>query len=326
MTAVTHVQPATEVPGPDPGASPAVATVAAGPRSPWRQAWHDLLRRRAARVALVVVALYVLAGVVSLTPLLDRKIATAVPGIDSYHAPSLSSPDLWLGTDIQGRRVLWRVLYGTRVALLITVATSALSLGIGVVLGVTAGYFGRWVDDVISWLFTTVSAVPWILLVLALIYVFRNSTLFGWQPPELLIIIFAMGLTDWVGICRLIRGEVLKPRGRDYVQAARSIGLGHPRILARHILPNVFHLVIITFSLEAIAYVQAEVALTFLGLGISERPSWGRMIDDAKLELLKGVWWQLVAATVAIGVLCLALNVLGDALRDALDPRTRGAD
>src|SRR4051795_4124468 len=160
MTAVTHVQPATEVPGPDPGASPAVVAAAAGPRSPWRQAWHDLLRRRTARVALVVVTLYVLAGVVSLTPLLDRKIATAVT--ETYHAPSLSSPDLWLGTDIQGRPVLWRVLYGTRVALLITVATSALSLGIGVVLGVTAGYFGRWVDDVISWLFTTVSAVPWI--------------------------------------------------------------------------------------------------------------------------------------------------------------------
>lgn len=318
MTAVPSVQPATDAPDAGPVAA------AAAPRSPWRQAWHDMTRRRTVRVALVVVGLYVLAGLVSLTPLLDGKVATAVT--ETYHPPSLSSPDLWLGTDIQGRPVLWRVLYGTRVALLITAATSAVSLGVGVTLGVVAGYFGRWVDDVISWLFTTVSAVPWILLVLALIYVFRNSTLFGWQPPELLILIFAMGLTDWVGICRLIRGEVLKHRERDYVQAARAIGLGHPRILARHILPNVLHLVIITFSLEAIVYVQSEVVLTFLGLGISEKPSWGRMIDDAKLELLKGVWWQLIAATVAIGVLCLALNVVGDALRDALDPRTRGTD
>jgi len=148
----------------------------------------------------------------------------------------------------------------------------------------------------------------------------------GLELDQLLMIILALGLTDWVTICRLIRGEVLKHRDRDYVQAARAAGVGTPRILFRHILPNVFHLVIITFSLGAVGYVQAEVVLTFLGLGITSRPSWGRMIDDAKLELLRGVWWQAVAATVAIGILCLALNILGDALRDALDPRLRGAD
>jgi peptide/nickel transport system permease protein len=227
---------------------------------------------------------------------------------------------------VQGRSVFWRTLYGVRVALLITIGASVLSIGIGIVLGIVAGYFGGWIDAVIVWLFTTVSSVPWILMVISLAYALQSyerlNGVFGGLP----VVIIALGLTDWVGLCRLLRGEVLKHRERDYVVAARAAGAGHVRILFQHILPNVFHLVIITFSLSAVGYVQAEVALTFLGLGITSKPSWGRMIDDAKLELLRGVWWQITAATVAIFVLCLALNILGDALRDALDPRLRGVD
>ena len=135
-----------------------------------------------------------------------------------------------------------------------------------------------------------------------------------------------MGLTSWVGLCRFIRGETLKLRERDYVVAARAVGVGDGNILFRHILPNVSHLIIIDFSLGLGAFVQAEVILSFLGLGVTDQPSWGRMIDDAKLELLKGVWWQMTAATVAIFIFSLAVNVVGDALRDALDPRLRGVD
>jgi len=124
----------------------------------------------------------------------------------------------------------------------------------------------------------------------------------------------------------LNRGETLKLRERDYVAAASAIGVGHTGILFRHILPNVAHIVIIDFSLGLGAFVQAEVILSFLGLGVTDQPSWGRMIDDAKLELLKGVWWQMASATVAIFVFSLCVNVVGDALRDALDPRLRGAD
>jgi peptide/nickel transport system permease protein len=163
-------------------------------------------------------------------------------------------------------------------------------------------------------------------LVISLAYALQSYERLNGVLGGLPVVIIALGLTDWVGLCRLLRGEVLKHRERDYVIAARAAGAGHIRILFQHILPNVFHLVIITFSLSAVGYVQAEVALTFLGLGITSKPSWGRMIDDAKLELLRGVWWQITAATVAIFVLCLALNILGDALRDALDPRLRGVD
>jgi ABC-type dipeptide/oligopeptide/nickel transport system permease subunit len=301
------------------------------PRSQWAHAWRQLTHNRLSLACLIIVGVYALAGLVCFTPLLDKKVEQVIG--KEYERPALFAPgtrrvDLyfWLGTDIRGRSVLWRAIYGTRIALTITVVASILSLGIGVTLGVIAGYFGGWIDELITWMFTTVNSVPWILLVLALVYALRGFTIFRFELPELWIIIAALGFTDWVGICRLIRGEVLKHRDRDYVYAARAVGLGSVSIVFRHILPNVFHLVIITFSLGAVAYVQAEVVLTFLGLGISEKPSWGRMIDDAKLELMRGVWWQLIAATVAIGILCLALNLLGDALRDALDPRLRGVD
>jgi ABC-type dipeptide/oligopeptide/nickel transport system permease subunit len=305
-------------------------------RSLWGDAWKRLSRRPSSMICMGIVAIYLLVGLASFLPVFDRKIEQAVA--DGYQGPSLKSFDRLLGTDIQGFPVIWRLLYGTRVALLITIFASILSLGIGVTLGIVAGYFGGWIDDIITWLFTTVSSVPWILLMIAMVYALKGRMFpwfvianrrphFAWAEMDpTVMIILALGLTDWVGICRLIRGEVLKHRERDYVQAARAAGVGTGRILSRHILPNVFHLVIISFSLGAVAYVQAEVVLTFLGLGITGRPSWGRMIDDAKLELLRGVWWQAVAATAAIGILCLALNLLGDALRDALDPRLRGAD
>jgi ABC-type dipeptide/oligopeptide/nickel transport system permease subunit len=311
------------------------------PRSLWSDAWRKLSHRPSSMICLTIIALYLLIGLSTFLPIFDRKITD--PVADGYHAPSSAKFGLWLGADIQGYPVIWRLLYGTRIALTITIFASILSLGIGVSLGIIAGYFGGWIDEIITWLFTTVSSIPWILLMIAMVYALKGQTFpwlsishqgllhyhfkFEWTELDpVVLIILALGLTDWVGICRLIRGEVLKHRDRDYVQAARAAGVGTPRILFRHILPNVFHLVIITFSLGAVGYVQAEVVLTFLGLGITNRPSWGRMIDDAKSELLRGVWWQAVAATVAIGILCLALNLLGDALRDALDPRLRGAD
>lgn len=296
--------------------------------------WRRLSKRASTMICLTVVLLYVLIALMSFLPAFERKAATAIE--ETYKGPSREKFDLWLGTDIQGRPVIWRLLSGTKIALLITVFASILSLGIGISLGVLAGYFGGWIDDLITWLFTTISSIPWVLLMIALVYSMKGRTIpwptfagrFHFEQVELdtlVTIIVALGLTEWVGICRLIRAEVIRHRDRDYVVAARASGVGTRRILARHILPNVSHLAIISFSLGAVTYVQAEVVLTFLGLGITDRPSWGRMIDDAKTELLKGVWWQAVAATAAIGILCLALNIVGDALRDALDPRLRGA-
>jgi ABC-type dipeptide/oligopeptide/nickel transport system permease subunit len=243
------------------------------------------------------------------------------------------SPASWLGLDIQGRSVLWRTVYGTRIALLIMVCTSAISISIGTVLGLLAGYFGGWVDDLITWLYSTVSSIPWLLLVIAVAYVIQNAQTVnsdsrlaqvGAYLGGLPTVVLALGLTDWVSLCRLIRGEVIKLRDQDFVVAARAMGLSGRRVIARHILPNTFHIVVITFSLGSVGYVQAETVLAFLGLGITTKPSWGKMIDDSRLELLQGVWWQFAAATIAIVILCLALNVVGDALRDALDPKLHG--
>lgn len=321
-----------------PTVNPLYAAVAeAAPPS----AFSLLMKNRLSAICLAVVVVYVLLGLLACLPptvtLFGHEVQTLAGKADiirpqEYAPPSLQYfPSHVFGTDIQGRSVFYRTLAGTRTALLVAVFTSCLSLTIGIILGVVAGYFGGWVDEVVNWLVSTVSSVPWILLVLALSFVLKGldinvAGLLGDGPvniPQLVIIVLALGLTDWVGICRLIRGEVLKLRALDYVSAGTALGLSKPRILFRHILPNTLHLVIITFTLGAVGYVQAEVALTFLGIGISDKPSWGRMIDDAKLELLRGVWWQFAAATISIGILCLALSLLGDALRDVLDPRTR---
>ncbi|MDB5358438.1 MAG: transporter permease [Phycisphaerales bacterium] len=340
MTAIAHDLPN------EAGAEP-MPPMPEAPRSMAREFWRRLKKSLLAQVCLTICVIYGLIGVASFLPLFEGKINESLSAEKTYGPPAvfergannqitgLKSPAYWLGLDFQGRSVFWRVLYGTRVALLITICASILSLGIGTVLGIMAGFFGGWVDDVITWLFSTVSSIPWLLLVIAMAYAIQgNEPMSGLRRHETLqkifggltTIILALGLTDWVGLCRLMRGEVIKLRDRDFVIAGRALGLGNARILFRHILPNTFHLVIITFSINAVAYVQVEVILAFLGLGVTDKPSWGRMIDDAKLELLRGVWWQLAAATVAIFILSLAVNLLGDFLRDALDPRLRGQD
>jgi peptide/nickel transport system permease protein len=134
----------------------------------------------------------------------------------------------------------------------------------------------------------------------------------------------ALGATSWVTLCRLIRGEVMKHKEREYVQAASAIGGGHFRKLFRHILPNVSHIIIINTSAQFQIAIKSEVILSYLGLGVQGEPSWGTMIDDAKLELVRGVWWQLAGATFAMFFILLAFNILSDALRDALDPKLKG--
>ena len=302
----------------------AAGGMAAPPRSLWRDAWARLRRNRLAKLCLAVVALYVVVALAGFTPHLQR--AASEMRYDSYELPSWRAVGLWLGADHLGRSVLWRLLYGTRIALTVAVSACLISIFVGTTLGLIAGYFGRWIDSLVIWLFSTVNSVPAILLMIAMAYALQGFETLKDRLSGMPIVVLALGLTGWVGLCRLIRGEVMRHRERDYVVAARAAGAGHLRIMFRHILPNVFHLIIIDFSLGMVGCVQAEVALAFLGLGITDRPSWGRMIDDAKLELLRGVWWQVAAATAAIFILCLALNILGDALRDALDPRLRGTD
>ncbi len=243
-----------------------------------------------------------------------RNLARNMESIDSYAAPSWSH---LLGTDIQGRDVFQRVIQGSWISLQVALIMSLIYIVIAVFFGSVAGYYGGWVDDLIQWLYQTLASVPGLLLLIALTFVLGQG---------LTNVAIALGVVGWVGLCRLMRAEYLKHKERDYVLAAKALGAGHFRIIFRHILPNTFHLVIISFSLGFVRAIMSEVVLTFIGLGAkADDPSWGRMISEARAELARdpAVWWPLTGATVAMFIVCLAFNIFGDSLRDALDPKLK---
>ena len=188
----------------------------------------------------------------------------------AYEPPSVRH---WLGTDVLGREVFQRVIHGSKIAIAVGLITSLIAIPIGVGLGALAGYYGGLVDALIVWLYSTAASVPGILLLVAFTLVLGKG---------IFAVYLAIGLTTWVGICRLIRGEFIKHRTQEYVLAARALNAGNLRIIFRHILPNVFHLIIINFSLRFVFAIKTEVILSYLGLGVQGQPSWGIMIDDAR--------------------------------------------
>lgn len=222
----------------------------------------------------------------------------------------------WLGTDMFGRSMLLKALHGAYAALYIGVMSSVISIPIGLALGALAGYFGGWLDEVITWLYTTVSNIPEILLLVAISFAIGSKGMFA--------VTVALGTTTWVSLARLIRGEVIKHKHRDYVTAAGAIGGSHVRRLFIHITPNVLHILMITFSLRFVTAIKSEVLLTYLGLGVSPgEASWGLMIDDAKSELVQGMWWGMAGATILMFLIVIAFSLLADAMRDAFDPKLR---
>ncbi len=295
-----------------------------GGNSLWAMALRQLLKNRAAVAALCVVILSILTALGAGTGLIAR-------GVHVRHQKEIVLPDgsrklvmreyeppsreFLCGTDIFGRDVFQRTLHGLKTALLIGLITAAIAIPIGLLAGAAAGYFGGFIDEVIVWFYSALSSIPWLLLLLSMSLIFGR----GLQGVYL-----AIGLTSWVNLCRLVRAEVMKLKGAEYVQAARALGAGPGRILFRHIIPNVSHLVVITFTLQFCTAIKAEVILSYLGIGVElGMPSWGNMIQSARQELQRGAWWQFAAATTAMFVIVLAFNVLGDALRDALDPRLK---
>ena len=282
-------------------------------KSLWADAWNRLKQDKIAIVSLGVVLFYVIIAVLVWTGLLAGDHAQVVGPVE---AEPFQNWDYILGTDIHGQSVLRKIIYGTKIAISVGLISSMIAIPIGVTLGALAGYFGGWVDEVIVWFYTTVSSIPGIMLLMSIAFILGRG---------ITTVYIALGLTSWVGLCRLIRGEVLKHKNREYVQAAGAIGASHSRRLFKHIIPNVTHIVIISTSLQFQIAIKSEVILSYLGLGVEVgTPSWGTMINDAKAELIKGVWWQLAGATIAMFFVVLAFNILGDALRDALDPKLKG--
>lgn len=238
------------------------------------------------------------------------------------------------GTDKVGQDVLYQVLKSLRTALVIGLVPTLVTLPIGVALGLSAGYFRGKVDDVIQYIYTTVSAIPGVLLIAAAVLSIQVmidnhpewfATAVERGDVRLLALCVILGMTSWTGIARLLRGEALKMREYEYVQAARSFGVGSASILFRHVLPNVFPIILITMVMEFSSLVLAEAVLSYIGIGVDPTMhSFGLMINNARMELAREpvVWWSLTAAFVFMVILVLAANLLADAVRDAMDPRS----
>jgi len=228
----------------------------------------------------------------------------------AYSSPSM---DHLMGTDGLGRDVMGRLVQGVRIAYKVGIITSLIAIPIGVFLGCLAGYYGGKIDDFIVWFYSTVASMPGLLFILAIAMIFKGQGLLG--------IYLGIGLTTWVGLCRLIRGEVLKHKELTYVQSAKVLGISSSKIMFKHILPNIFHIIIVTFTLRFPAAVGTEVIMSYLGIGVQNQPSWGLMIESARMRLWQGMWWEMTFVTIALFLLVLSFNLLGDSLRDALDPK-----
>ena len=219
-----------------------------------------------------------------------------------------------LGTDNLGRSVALRLAQGTRIAFYVGILTSLIAIPLGALLGLAGGYFGGKTDSAVNWLCATVASMPGLLFILAIALVLGKG---------MAGLVVGIGLTTWVGTCRTIRAETLKHRDRAYVQAAKTLGYSPLRIMFRHILPNVAHVILIQFAIRFPSAVSTEVFISFLGIGVQGEPSWGIMINNARTRLWQGVWWEMTFTTLAIFLLVLVFNHLADTLRDHFDPALR---
>lgn len=239
------------------------------------------------------------------------------------------------GTDKVGQDVFYLALKSIRIGLIIGTLTTLVMLPFALFLGVMAGYFRGWVDDVIQYLYTTLSSIPGILLIAAAVlmvhvYIETHPDMFTTvsqrQDMRLLFLCLILGITSWTGLCRLLRGEALKMRELEYVQAAHAFGIADFRIITRHLIPNVMHIVLIAVVLDFSMLVLAEAVLSYIGVGVDPTMiSFGTMINAARLEMAREpmVWWSLAAAFVFMFLLVLSANLFADAVRDAFDPRVR---
>ena len=245
----------------------------------------------------------------------------------------LSSQYHVFGTDKVGQDVLYQILKSIRTGLIIGLVTTLVMLPMAVLLGIVAGYFRGWIDDVIQYLYTVLNSIPGVLLIAAAVLMMQVvidthpqwfSTAAERADLRLLALCFILGITSWTGLCRLLRGETLKLRELEYIQAAQAFGVSNGRIIIRHILPNLMHIVIIALVMDFSGLVLAEAVLSYVGIGVDpSMTSFGTMINSARMELGREpvVWWSLAAAFAAMFILVLAANIFADAVRDAFDPR-----
>ncbi len=285
------------------------ARAAPAPAGPWRRAWRRLQRRRSALVGLALVGFFIALALAA--PLLGLQDPVATSWGALRKAPDAAH---WFGTDELGRDVLARVAWGTRASLLAGLVSVSISLLLGVPIGLAAGFLGGWVDGLISRITDAFLACPFLILAIALA---------AFLGPSLSNAMIAIGVSATPIFVRLTRAQVLNIQVEDYIEAARAIGNPPWRIALRHVLPNVTAPLIVQATLAIAGAVIAEASLSFLGLGQQPpAPSWGSMLNTAK-NYIDNAPWMAIWPGLAIFVLVLGFNLLGDGLRDALDPRQR---
>lgn len=287
----------------------------------WHQSWAASVKsviRRQSEVPWHVVL--ITSGLVIIT------VATAAWLAKDYHI---------FGTDKVGEDVFYQSLKSVRTGLVIGTLTTLIMLPFAVLLGIMAGYFKGWVDDVIQYLYTTLNSIPSVLLIAAAIlmlqvYLANHPEMFETDEQRsdmrLFFLCVILGITSWTGLCRMLRGETMKLAELDFIQASRAFGVSHAKTIMRHILPNVLHIVLISVVLDFSGLVLAEAVLSYVGVGVDPTmQSWGNMINGARLEMAREpiVWWSLAAAFMFMFVLVLAANLFSDVVRDAFDPRMR---
>jgi ABC-type dipeptide/oligopeptide/nickel transport system permease subunit len=304
----------------DPVLDPATVIEHAGDRvvarTPTQLALDRLRRDRGAIVAAVVIAFMVLLALAA--PLIAQWTGHPVngqyrdTGLTEFGLPVGPRAEFWLGTDQLGRDILVRLAYGARVSIAIAAVASIAAVGVGAAIGLAAGYLGGWVDRILSWLIDTTLCVPFLLFAISLV------TLVG---PSLRITVVVIVLFSWCPIARVVRGQVLSLREREFIEAARSIGSSRMRIMAVDVLPNLIVPLVVYGTLLVPSAIVFEATLSFLGLGVQpSTATWGTMLAEGS-ELYRVAWWMVVMPAGAVLALTLALNVLGDALRDAFDVR-----
>jgi ABC-type dipeptide/oligopeptide/nickel transport system permease subunit len=312
------------------GAEAGAAKIIEG-RSPWLLAWRRLRRDRAAMIALGVIGFIVLLAifawvVVDITGHGNltqyRGASGASEGLTASGEPVGPNQWFWLGTDDQGRDLLVRVAYGARVSLFVGVVATALTVIGGTVIGLAAGYFGGLIDSLLARFMDWLLAVPFLLFAISLYSVVQFHPILGIIRPGLPIVIVVLGFFGWASVGRLVRGQVLSIREKEYIEAARALGAGPWRIMFIDILPNLLAPLIVYATLLIPATIVGEATLSFLGVGVQPPTAdWGYMISTASSMFLYGPWWYLVFPSVALLLTTLAFNIFGDGVRDAFDPR-----
>ncbi len=281
------------------------------PQSPTRLALIRLSKNPASVIGFIIVAMMLLCAIFA--PLIAPYDPIQGDLANLYvKPPSLEHP---FGTDAVGRDILSRVIYGAQISLKIALAAQAIALGVGITVGMIAGFFGGWVDLLIMRFVDIVMAFPLLIVAIALTGVLGSSEL---------NIILALGFVNWTVTARIVRSQVLSAREMEYVTAARGLGAGSLRLMTRHILPNIIAPVIVVGTLGLGGIILAEASLSFLGLGSAQQatPSWGKMLTESR-AFIRSAWWMPFFPGLAILITVLGFNLLGDGLRDALDVRSR---